>query len=235
MPGVIHIGAAVLCRAGSAGENRNVPQAADFRRGDGQGVERRVIEDAKRHFAGAEAAHEVEDGRQTVVIVEAGLALKRLHTRFAVDGGVGRRIVVERAAKLVEHGVIRREIRGGNVGVGDADGHVRPLNGGQHGNQIIPRFRDGQPVFFQNVAAVEENRAQLRLRQLNEISLNSIFSVPGLHPRLPLLSGVQTAVEAERGVGAGVELVEDFLQIIELRQILHRVAKRVVDGVPAVG
>ena len=212
MPGVVHIGAAVLCRAGSAGENRNVPQAADFRRGDGQGVERRVVEDAKRHFAGAEAAHEVEDGRQTVVIVEAGVALKRLHTRFAVDGGVGRRIVVERAAKLVEHGVIRREIRGGNVGVGDADGHVRPLNGGQHGNQIIPRFRDGQPVFFQNVAAVEENRAQLRLRQR-----------------------VQTAVEAERGVGAGVELVEDFLQIIELRQILHRVAKRVVDGVPAVG
>ena len=191
-----------------------VPQAADFRSGDHQGVVCAVRRDTNRHLAAAETAHEIEYGRQTVIVVQAHILFECRHAGFAVNQRVLRFLIVNLAAVLVDHRVEYGGIQGIDIRERNAHAQAVPLEGRQHGNQFLPGVGNFQPHFLQDIRAVEEHREVLRLGKSVD-------------------SGMFSVVVPERIDNARIECADHLVEIVKLGQVFNSIAHRIVHGEPA--
>ena len=84
------------------GEQSELPQAADFRSGNHQGIECGIGRNTHRHLAAAETAVEVKHNRQAVVVIQAGVQFEGRHAGFAVNQRPFGFLIVNVSAVLVD-------------------------------------------------------------------------------------------------------------------------------------
>ena len=191
-----------------------VPQSADFGSGNHQRIVGRIGCHTHRHFTAAEAADKIKDRWQTVVVVQTYILFEGGYPGFAVNQRSLRFFIVDFSAVLIDHGIQNGCIRNGNIRERNCNRQAVTLNGGKFSDQFLPGIRNLQVHFFHNICPVEQQREVLCLRQAVYADFRSV-------------------VVCQRVKDALVERFHYIFIIRKLRQILHRIAHRIVHGKPA--
>ena len=201
-----------------AGDEREIPQPPDFRRGHIQLVIGGIGHNAQRHLPVAEPVIKIEGAIQSIFGIQLRPADKRVRRRLRGEHGGLQIVGIVLAAVLIEELVKHRDT-GGNPQT--AGGIAEPLGKGllnadlqvvllQHRNRgvkIVPGFGRLQAKLLQNIPAIEHHVEVLRLR-----------------------NAIHAALVPVRDPGGGIEPVRHGLVAVQLGKIFQRAPHGQIDN-----